>query len=254
MLAQEFYITRKSVEVFNDVFFYPLWTVIVFGYLSLYLLGRVESTVNEYMILGILLWQILSIMQYSVSVGTLWNLWSRNLTNMFISPISVSEYLAAYAISGTIKAFVVFFVTSVMCAVVFQFNILHVGIVNLLFFFINLVLFAFSLGIVILGLIFRFGTRIQAFAWGILPIFQPLTAVVYPLSVLPKPLQAIALALPPTHVFEAARYSLTHPEILWQQHMVALGQNLVYFILACWIFNKLFIKSKQTGQFVKNDG
>lgn len=254
ILAQEYYITRKSVEVFNDVFFYPLWTVIVFGFLTLYLLGRVASTVNEYMLLGILLWEIISVMQYSVSVGTLWNLWSRNLTNMFISPISISEYLTAYAISGTIKALLVLFITSAISVIIFHFNILDIGIVNIIFFFLNLILFAFSLGIVILGMIFRFGTRIQAFAWGVLPVFQPLTAVVYPVSVLPKPLQAFALLLPPTHVFEAARYSLTHHEILWTPHFIAFGENVIYFILACWIFNKLFIKSKQTGQFVKNDG
>lgn len=105
----------------------------------------------------------------------------------------------------------------------------------------------------ILGLIFRFGTRIQAFAWGLLPLFQPLTAAFFPVSVLPQPLRSIAYLFPPTYVFEAARASLASPTIRWDLLGISAGENLFYLILALWFFTVMFKKSKDSGQFARNE-
>ena len=111
-------------------------------------------------------------------------------------------------------------------------------------FFINLTLFAWSVGIFILAFIFRYGTRIQALAWGLVFLFQPLTAAFFPVSVLPPPLQTIAYFFPPTFVFEAARAGLTDPTINWHMTGIAFGENIVYFAFSLWFFNLMFTKAK----------
>jgi ABC-2 type transport system permease protein len=118
-------------------------------------------------------------------------------------------------------------------------------------YFVNLTLFSLSLGIVILGLIFRYGTRIQAFAWGILPMLQPITAAFYPVSVLPGWLQTVAWLMPPTYVFEAARINITNSQIQWYFLGISLVENVIYFAVAIWVFNVLFRNSKKTGQFAR---
>lgn len=251
VLVQEFFITIRSYEVILDIFVFPITAILVFGFLGSYLSGSDNKEIGYSLLTGMLFWQIVFIIQYSVSVGSLWNIWSKNLSNMFITPISLPEYLVAQSFSGILKAFCIFIPASFVSIVMFQFNIYEIGIENLLLFFFNLVLFAISLGIIILGLIFRFGTRFQAFAWGLLPLFQPLSAAFYPVSVLPGFLQWIAYSLPPTFIFEALRASAAQPGIHWNLIGISFAENVVLFIFALWFFNLMFNKSKEVGQFAR---
>src|SRR5262249_8784307 len=67
----------------------------------------------------------------------------------------------------------------------------------------NLVLFGWTLGLVAFAIIVRFGGRWQILAWSLPFAVMPVSCVFYPVSVLPPGLQAVARALPATHVFEA---------------------------------------------------
>jgi ABC-type multidrug transport system permease subunit len=118
---------------------------------------------------------------------------------------------------------------------------------------VNFAFFAFSIGIAMLGLIFRYGVRIQAFAWGVVPIFQPLAAAFYPLDVLPLPLRFIAYLFPPTHTFEAARYSLVYHTVNWQLFGISFAENVFYCVVCILFFNRMFNKSRDTGQFARNE-
>jgi ABC-2 type transport system permease protein len=127
------------------------------------------------------------------------------------------------------------------------------GIGNLSLLFVNLLCFAYSIGLFILGIILRLGTRIQALAWGLVLIFQPLTAAYYPLDVMPPALQALARAFPPTYVFEAARASLATPVIRWNEMGIAAVENVIYFGLSVWFFTYMYRRSRETGQFARNE-
>lgn len=254
MLLQELYITKRSLEVIIDIFYFGIITIVVYGFFSLYLTGEFHSVNAYYLILGTVLWEIVRINQYSVSVGSLWNIWSRNLSNMFVAPLSLSEFMFAQMLSGVLKTFIVMTIVITMCILAFQFNLLRLGLMNLILHSTNLIIFSWTVGIIILGFIFRYGTRIQALAWGLIFLFQPLTATFFPVSVLPPFLQPVAYILPPTYVFEAARKNLSDPSVNWSYTLTALILNIIYFLLSLWFFNYMFIKSKESGQFARNEG
>ncbi|HET8998010.1 MAG TPA: ABC transporter permease [bacterium] len=254
ILVQEFYITKRSLEVIMDLFFTSLMTVIVFGFVSRFLVGVLNAYTGSYLILGMLLWEVIRVNQYSLSVGSLWNIWSRNLSNLFIAPLTMKEYIAAHMLSGLLKTLLIFGTVSAVAAAGFQFDILRLGILNLTLFFTNLTVFSWSLGLVLLGVIFLVGTRIQALAWGLVFLFQPLTAAFYPVGVLPPVVQRIAYALPPTFVFEAARQALATGAVNWTYAAIAFGENLVYFGLALAAFTLMFARARNTGQFARNEG
>jgi ABC-2 type transport system permease protein len=250
ILLQEFFITIHSFEVIMDIFIFPFVNIVVFGFLSLYLN---QSIVGQYVLLGMLLWQVIWIIEYSISVGSLWNIWARNLSNMFIAPLMMQEYILAHTLSGTVKACTMIFISSILSFFVFHFNLLTVGVIPLILSFINFAFFAFSMGIAMLGLIFRYGTRIQAFAWGVVPIFQPLSAAFYPIGVMPFPLQLVAYLFPPTYTFEAARYSLVYHTINWQLFGISFAENIFYCAICILFFSTMFKKSRDTGQFARNE-
>jgi ABC-2 type transport system permease protein len=241
VLLQEVYITLRSVEVLVDLPFWSLMTVVVFGFVTKFLATVMNPTIAQYLYLGTLMWEVMRVTQYSMSLGALWNVWSHNFSNMFIAPLSMAEYVIAQMISGAIKALVLFALVALIAAWVFDFNLFSMGLGTLTLAFLNLLWFAYSIGLFILGIIFRLGTRIQALAWGLVLIFQPLTAAYYPLAVMPPVLQTVARAFPPTYVFEAARASLSAPEVRWD------------FVLSVWFFQYMYRRSRETGQFARNE-
>src|SRR5205085_12684515 len=171
--------------------------------------------IAQYLYMGTLMWKIMRVTQYSMSLGPLWNVWSHNFSNMFISPLSMAEYVVAQMISGAAKAILLFGMVALIAATLFGFDLFAMGWGNLALVFVTLLCFAYSIGLLVLGIIFRLGTRIQALAWGFLLIFQPLTAAFFPLSVMPPVLQSVALQFPPTYAFEAARTGLTDTTVHW---------------------------------------
>jgi len=253
VLLQELYITARSVEVIVDLPFWSVMTVVVFGFVTRFLSSVMNPTVAHYLYLGTLMWEIMRVAQYSMSLSVLWNVWSHNFSNMFITPLSMFEYVLAQVISGAVKAVVLFGLVALVAATLFDFNMFSMGLGNLTLLFLNLLFFAYSIGLLILGIIFRLGTRIQALAWGLVLIFQPLTAAYYPLSVMPPVLQSVARLFPPTYVFEAARAGLEDPSIRWTDIGIATAENVVYFGLAVWFFNFMYRRSRQTGQFARNE-
>lgn len=256
ILWRELFVTVHSTEVIVDIIFYPLVNVVVFGFLSLYLSGGNSNagTAGHYVLLGMVLWQIIWIVQYSITLGSLWNVWSRNLSNMFIAPLRVTEYLFAQGLSGVIKAIVIVGVAGLMSDLLFGFDLFEIGIGPLLLSFASFVIFAFATGVAVLGMIFRFGTRIQALAWGLIAIFQPLSAAFYPVHVLPPVLRYIAYIFPPTLTFEAARWGMLHDHAVeWRLFGISFAENVIYFLLCVWLFKRLYRKSRDTGQFARNE-
>jgi ABC-2 type transport system permease protein len=253
VLLQEAFITARSVEVMVDLPLWSLLTVVVFGFVTRFLASVMNPTYAQYLYLGTLLWEIMRITQYSMTLGALWNVWSRNFSNMFIAPLSMLEYVLAQMLSAVAKAAILFSIAGLIAAAIFDFNVFSMGAGNLTLAFVNLVWFGYTTGLFILGIILRVGTRIQALAWGLLLIFQPLTAAFFPLAVMPPVLQTIARAFPPTYVFEAARAGLSNPEVNWDWVVIAMLENALYFVGAIWFFQYMYRRSRETGQFARNE-
>ena len=70
---------------------------------------------------------------------------------------------------------------------------------------------------------------------------------------MPPVLQSVARAFPPTYVFEAARAGLGSPDVEWNNVGIAVGENVVYFALSLWFFEYMYRRSRETGQFARNE-
>ncbi len=153
---------------------------------------------------GVLLWDILVRSQLGFAVAFLEEIWSRNLGHLMMSPLRPTELVAALIIVSLIKLMVAMVPVAVMAYFFFGFNVLSLGIAFAAF-FANLVIMSWSLGLVSTGVVLRWGLGAESFAWLIVFVFLPLCCVYYPVTTLPGWLQPVALALPPTYVFEGLR-------------------------------------------------
>jgi ABC-2 type transport system permease protein len=57
----------------------------------------------------------------------------------------------------------------------------------------------------VIGLMLRYGSGAEAFAWGILFVVMPLSGVFYPVTALPGVIQPLSNLLPTTYLFSAGR-------------------------------------------------
>lgn len=252
LVRQELYITSHSLEVVSDLFVINVVSLTVFGFFGVYVaqLGSVEAA--RVILLGFMLWECFQVSQYTVSVTTMWNIWSRNLMNLFITPLSIPEYFAAQFLSGSIKVTLVFTLLAAVARFALGFNVLELPLGTLLSAMGILIVSGWALGVAILGFIFAYGTKFQAITWNFIFVLQPFTAALYPLEVLPKPLQTVAAFLPPTYAFEAARSSLNGEDV---GALLVAGAllALVWLAAGIGIFLALYRRSRRTGQFARND-
>lgn len=242
---------RSNLARLNEIILWPFFELLLWGFFGQYV-GRLSTLSNIVATLlgALLLWTVFSRVQQSISISFLMELWSRNVMNVFISPVSISEYLTGLMVVGLLK---VAFVTALLTAIawlLYAVNLLAVGL-PLVPLAVALILFAWAIGIVITGIVLRFGQGAESIAWMFAFFLQPFGAVFFPLSIYPGWLQAILWWIPLPHIFEALR-ALFAGQSLSMQHVVwAFGLNAVYLVAAFAFFGTMFEKARARGFLLK---
>lgn len=256
VLRQEAYMTRASWEVIFDVFLFTFANVILFGFVVNYLVQDASGESRrqiESLLIAVVFWEGLRICQYSISVSSMWNIWSHNMSNMFIAPIKSSEYLLAHTIAAIIKSALILIICAILVGAFFHINILELGWGPILFSYVNFVIFATAIGLVLVGLVLQYGTKVQALTWGTIFMIQPLCAVYFPVNVLPGFLQVISYLFPATYFFEWLRSLYIGSDYSVLKLMFAFLFNLLWLGAACFIFSRQLASAKRSGQFVRTD-
>jgi ABC-2 type transport system permease protein len=76
--------------------------------------------------------------------------------------------------------------------------------------------------------------------WPIPALLSPFVGVFYPLSTLPRWMQLIARALPPSYVFEDLRGLLAGHQVSAQAQLLAAGLAMLHVALALWLFTRVY--------------
>lgn len=246
------YLLRSSGVRIVELIYWPFLQMLTWGFLQKFLAG----TENPYaqtagvLIGSVLLWDILFRSKIGFSTTFIEEMWSRNLGNLLTSPLRPFELVAALSLWSIIRLSVGMIPVSLAAFFIFGFNLLDLGL-WLAAFFCVLVLTSWSLGLIAAGVILRYGLGAEELAWSLAFLLLPLACVYYPVTVLPGWLQPIALALPPTHVFEGMRSILLDhtfdPATLWW----ALGLNAIYLVLGYATFSWFLASARDNGTLLQ---
>ena len=115
---------------------------------------------------------------------------------------------------------------SVVAITLYSFNILDVGW-GLIPISAVLLLTGWTISLMVIGVVLRFGAGAEALAWGVLFAVLPLSGVFYPVDALPAILRPISLALPTTHAFTAGRSLIDGNGMDWNELGLAAGLALL---------------------------
>jgi ABC-2 type transport system permease protein len=244
--------TRRNFDRVTDLVYWPVLDIIVWGFFTIYIRKEnpVGSGIVGFMLAAVILWGMFYAFQRDMAVGFLDELWSRNLVNLFSTPLTVGEYMAGLLFVNFIKASISLVAAAIVAWIAYSFDIFPI-LPAFLPYMACLVLFAFAIGIAITGLIFRYTTRIQGLAWSSAALLLPLSCVFYPLKSLPRGLQPIAWMLPTAHAFEGMRQILSGGGFSPVHFWWAMGLNLTYFVTAVVFFRKIFEAARTRGLLVK---
>lgn len=252
LVRRYMYLLRSSGVRIVELIYWPFLQMLTWGFLQTYLAG----TQNPYaqaagvLIGSVLLWDILFRSKIGFSTTFIEEMWSRNLGNLLTSPLRPFELVAALSLWSIIRLSVGMIPVSIAAFIIFGFNLLDLGLALAAFFFV-LVLTSWALGLIAAGVILRYGLGAEELAWSLAFLLLPLCCVYYPVAVLPDWLQAVALALPPTHVFEGMRSILLHNTFDSTDLWWALGLNAIYLVVGYTIFSWFLSSAHENGTLLQ---
>jgi ABC-2 type transport system permease protein len=252
MVLRYWYVIRSSWPRTAELIYWPLVQMLMWGFLQSYLAQTTSFAAKAagLFIGGVLLWDILVRSQLGFAVAFLEEIWSRNLGHLMMSPLRPTELVAALTIVSLLKLLVAMVPVAVLAYAFFDFNVLSLGIAFAAF-FANLVIMSWSLGLVSTGVVLRWGLGAESFAWLIVFVLLPLCCVYYPVTTLPEWLQPVALALPPTYVFEGLRAVVLNGTFDVQLMVKAFALNLSYFALGFAAFAYFLHRARVQGSLVQ---
>jgi ABC-2 type transport system permease protein len=252
LVRRYIYLLRSSGVRLVELIYWPFLQMLTWGFLQKYLAGTTNPLAQAAGVLigSILLWDILFRSNIGFATTFIEEMWSRNLGNLLTSPLRPYELIIALSVWSVIRLSVSMIPVATAAYFIFGFNLLDLGL-PLVAFFAVLVLTSWSLGLISAGVILRYGLGAEELAWSLAFLLLPLCCVYYPVSVLPSWLQVVALALPPTHVFEGMRSILLHntfdPKELWW----ALSLNAVYLLVGYVVFSRFLASARVNGTLLK---
>ena len=231
-----------------ELIYWPMFQLILWGFITKHLLTN-SSWVAEasgVLIAAVLLWDILFRSQMGYSISFLEEMWSRNLGHLFVSPLRPYEMIAGLTCISLLRTLLGVVPATLVAIPLYHYSIYEIGL-PLIAFFINLLVFGWALGMIITAVILRAGLGAESFAWLAVFAIAPISAIYYPVSVLPSWLQPVAWAMPPAYVFEGMRTVLFKNEFQGELLAQAMALNMLYLAIGLATFLYSFRVARQRG-------
>lgn len=249
LLLRYLYLYRRSLARSMEIFFWPVMDLLVWGFVTVYLSSLASGPVL-FLLGAVIFWDVFYRSQQAITLSFTEEIWVRNLLNVFIAPVRISELVLATCLLGVVRATVSAAVLGVLAFLFYAFDLTLLG-TALVPYLVSLLLFGWAVGMFTMAVILRFGHAAEALIWGTPFLLQPISAVFYPLSVLPPWLQRIAVFLPSTHVFEGMRATLHSGRPALGSLGAAFALNALWLAAAGAFFGWMIRKVREKGYLAR---
>lgn len=248
MVLRYVYILRGSWPRIIELCYWPLMQMILWGFLSKFLATNSSWVAQGAGVLigAVLLWDILFRGQLGYSVSFLEEMWSRNLANLFVSPLRPYEFVLSLTLMSLIRTLIGVVPAAFLAILFFHYSIFSLGLPLVAFFFL-LMTMGWAVGLVITAIILRFGLGAESLAWIAMFAVAPLSGVFYPVATLPEWLQAVSWALPSAYVFEGMRAIIFEGSVRVDYLIRALALDVAYLAAAGAFFLYIFHVTRREG-------
>jgi len=248
MVLRHVYLYRGSWPRLAELTYWPLMQMLTWGLLSQFLVTNSTFVAQAFgvLIAAVLLWDVLFRGNVGVAISFLEEMWSRNLGQLFASPLRPWEWAVALVTVGLLRVIVGVVPAALLCIPLYHYSIFDMGL-PLLGFFANLMAFGAAAGLAVSAIVLRYGMGAENLAWVAVFAVAPLTGVYYPIATLPEWIQPLSYILPSTFVFEGMRGVLLHHVFRTDYFLYAVGLNVAYSAAAVGVFLHIFRIARTRG-------
>ncbi len=248
MVLRYIYLFRGSWPRILELAYWPTLQMIMWGFVTLYVASKSGffAEAGGVLIAAVLLWDVLFRSSLGVSISFLEEMWSRNLGHIFVSPLRPGELIASVLLMSLLRVGIGVLPAALLAIWLFEYSIFDMGL-PLIAFFANLQVMGWSFGLVVCGLLMRYGLGAESMAWFVIFAVAPLSGIYYPLSVMPEWLQWIARILPAAHVFDGMRAVLIDKTFRFDLLVNAIVLNILYLMVAITVFLRFFRSARERG-------
>ncbi|MCB5186236.1 ABC transporter permease [Methylobacillus gramineus] len=242
------YLMQSSWPRVVEMVYWPTVQMILWGFITLFLQNNSSfiAQASGVLLSGVLLWDVLFRGQLGIALVFMEEMWSRNLGHLFVSPLRPYEMVASLLLMSLIRTLIGIGGATLIAIPLFHYNIYDIGL-PLIAFFLNLIIMGWAIGLIVSGIVLRYGMGAESIAWVSVFAIQPLCAIYYPVAILPSWLQPIAWALPASHVFEGMRELLLHHTLNTAHMQWAALLNVLYLGIGIAIFLGYFHTARKKG-------
>jgi ABC-2 type transport system permease protein len=242
------YLYRGSPQRIFPIFVWVVVDILLWGFLTRYLnsVSRADFNFVPALLGAVLLWDFLTRVMQGVTMTLFEDVWSRNFLNFFATPLRTSEYLAGMVIAAVSTGLLSLLVMLVFAQAAFGLSFLTYGIA-LAPFLVVLFLTGIALGVAASAIVLRLGPASEWLIWPIPMLISPFAGVFYPVTVLPGWMQAIAMILPPSYVFEGMRSVVAGNPAPWAGLAAGGALAVLFLALACLFFFAMYRTVIRTG-------
>lgn len=248
MCLRHLYLLGSSWPRIFELMYWPTVQMVIWGFITMYLLqlSSVIAQASGLLVSAVLLWDVLFRGQLGFSLSFLEEVWSRNLANIVVSPLRPVEFMAALTFMSLIRTLIGVVPAALLAIVFYEVSVFALGL-PLLAFFSCLLVLGWSIGMMVSALILRVGQGAESVAWLAIFLIAPISAIYYPVDVLPPALQLLAWTLPTAPVFEGMRAILLDNTFRTDLLIHALVLNAVYLALGMFCFLYAFHVARKRG-------
>ena len=248
MVLRYVYLLRGSWPRIAELIYWPTVQMILWGLITKFFLTHSSwlAQAGGVLIAGVLLWDVLFRSQLGVAVSFLEEVWSRNLGQLFVTPLRPYELMLSLASMSLLRAIIGTVPAALLAIPFYSYSIFSMGL-PLLAFFVNLMIFGWAIGLLVSGCVLRYGLGAESLAWLAIFALAPVSGVYYPIAILPGWLQPIAWALPSAHVFEGMRAVMFDHVFRADLFVSALGLNALYLVIGGASFLAFFRVVRRRG-------
>ena len=248
LLLRHIYLILSSFPRTLDLVYWPSIQLILWGFIAKFfeLNSNYYSDTVGVILTAAILYDFLFRTSIGFNIMFLEEIWSRNFTNLFISPIKIKEIISSLTIAAIMRTLIGIIPISLLAVPFFGVSIFNIG-TPIIFLLLNLYLFGVTLGLIVSSGLMRFGPSFENIAWATLFLLAPLGCVYYPLEILPSWLQVISNLLPLVHIFEEMRNILINQEVNIQKIIISTIITLIYFIIGSSLFYISYYSARKRG-------
>ena len=237
MVLRHVYLMRKSWPRLLELAYWPSVQMILWGFIAKFFAMQSEWVARApgLLIAAVLLWDVLFRSQLGVSLTFFEEMYSRNLGQLFVSPLRPYELVISKLVISLLRTLIGVGTAALLAIPLYHYSIFELGFA-LLAFFANLMIMGWAIGLMVSALVLRYGLGAESFAWAAIFAAAPVSGVYYPIEVLPQWLQVIAWALPSSYVFEGMRAVLIDQIFRADLLFRAVLLNAVYILAGAAVF------------------